>query len=295
MSIELIDLSKHFGAKVAVDHMTLRIEGGMYGLLGPNGAGKTTLMRLLCTLLTPTSGEARLDGISIGNRREIRRMIGYLPQDFSFYPHFTVWETMDYLGLLAEMREGARRSARIAELLELTNLAQHRKAKVGKLSGGMRRRLGIAQALLADPSILVVDEPTAGLDPEERIRFRNLLGTLAGNKTVLLSTHIAEDIMQTCAHAAVMHAGRLLYAGSVQALTEKARGCVWRARVDSKTLAILQQRNAVVSMVPGPEGYEVRVVAERQPCEGATLAEPGLEDAYMLLMRGGEASAAVEV
>ncbi len=291
MSIEITNLTKQFGEKTAVDGLTLRIDGGMYGLLGPNGAGKTTLMRILCTLLTPTSGQVKMDGVPLDNKVGIRRLIGYLPQDFSFYPNFTVEETLDYLGMLSEMKDRKVRAARIDELLTLTNLSHNRRAKVAKLSGGMRRRLGIAQVLLADPSIIIVDEPTAGLDPEERIRFRNLLGTVAGGKTVLLSTHIAEDVRQTCANVAVMNAGRLLFAGNVQSLTEQARGRVWRTIVEGRALSDLQRRYAVVAMVPTAEGYDVRVVADEKPSPDAEPEAPGLEDAYMLLVKGGGAHA----
>ena len=295
MGIELMHLTRQFGAKIAVRDLTLSIGGGMHGLLGPNGAGKTTLMRMLCTLLAPTAGEAALDGIPLTSKREIRRIVGYLPQDFSFYPGFTVQETLDYLGLLSEMKDSAARRRRIGDMLELTNLTGQRKTKVRQLSGGMRRRLGIAQVLLHDPSIVVVDEPTAGLDPEERIRFRNLLVTLSGGKTVLFSTHIAEDILQTCPNVAILHEGSLRYAGSVRALTQRAQGKVWHAQMDMAALDALQARYTVVSTVLQPEGCQVRLLADEQPCAGAQPAEPGLEDAYMLLVKGGGADASAHV
>lgn len=292
MGIEINNLTKRFGQTVAVNDLSLTIDGGMYGLLGPNGAGKTTLMRMLCTLLTPEEGEARLDGISLLRKTDIRRNIGYLPQDFSFYPSFTVYETLDYLGLLSGMRDAKHRQKRIANMLEVTNLTGNRKTKVRQLSGGMRRRLGIAQVLLHDPGIVIVDEPTAGLDPEERIRFRNLLGSLAAGKTVLFSTHIAEDILQTCPNVAVLHKGELRYAGSVRQLTEKAQGYVWHAHVETDVLTAIKSRYTLVASVLDGTGYDVRLLADGAPCDDAKLVTPSLEDAYMLLVNGGEAHVA---
>ncbi len=287
MSIEIHGLTKRFGEKTAVDNLTLTIPGGMYGLLGPNGAGKTTLMRMLATLLTPTSGGAALCGVPLASQRNVRRIIGYLPQDFSFYPTFTVRDTLSYLALLSGMKDQARRDARIDALLEMTNLGQNSRVKVRKLSGGQRRRLGIAQVLLNNPKVIIVDEPTAGLDPEERIRFRNLLCQLSGDKTVLLSTHIAEDIYQTCENVAVLADGRLLYAGGVKALAEKAQGRVWRVHVEMGGLEAFRARHTVVSMAPDAGGFDVRVLAEAKPTESAAAVPPGLEDAYMLLVKGG--------
>lgn len=287
MSIEIQGLSKRFGEKKAVDGLTLHIPSGMYGLLGPNGAGKTTLMRILCTLLTPTEGTAKMDGIPLDSRMEVRKVIGYLPQDFSFYPHFTVWDTLDYLGMLSAIKDKKKRFARIDELLDLTNLTQNRKHRLRHLSGGQRKRLGIAQMLLSDPRILVVDEPTAGLDPEERIRFRNLLSTLSAGKTVLLSTHIAEDISQTCPSVAVMNQGKLLYAGSVEALIRQADGCVWEADVNARDQKDIEARGTIVSMVSYNGRQMVRLLASGSPSADSYIVRPTLEDAYMLLIKGG--------
>ena len=289
MSIAMENLTKRFGKKTAVEGITLDIKQGMYGLLGPNGAGKTTLMRMLATLITPSDGQARLDDVPIKQKKQVRRIIGYLPQDFSFYPSFTVRETLDYLAMLSNINNAAQRAERVKEVLALTNLSANAGMRVSKLSGGMRRRLGIAQVLLSDPSVIIVDEPTAGLDPEERIRFRNLLGMVAAQeKTVLLSTHIAEDISQTCANVAVLNEGKLLYAGGVTQLIEKAQGRVWRTFAQPDVLLQLRQRHMVVAMVPQGDGYDVRLVADQKPNDAAQSVTPGLEDAYMLLLKGGE-------
>lgn len=288
MSIQINGLAKQFGSKIAVNHLTLTMQDGMYGLLGPNGAGKTTLMRMLATLLTPSGGTATLQGIPLTEKKQIRRSIGYLPQDFSFYPGFTVFEALNYLGMLSEMKDRKGREARIQEMLELVNLSAHRKDKVRQLSGGMRRRLGIAQMLLHDPSVLIVDEPTAGLDPEERIRFRNLLSSLAVGKTVLLSTHIVEDILQTCSNVAVLHEGGLLYKGSVDELKKRAQGRVWCGFVPTQELEAIRAHCIVVAMVPYPDRFEMRVISAEKPFGDARTVEPGLEDAYMLLLKGGK-------
>lgn len=286
--IHIEHLSKRFGEKQAVDDLSLSIDGGMFGLLGPNGAGKTTLMRMLCTLLMPSSGGAKLDGIPLTDKHGVRRIIGYLPQDFSFYPGFSVQETLEYLGLLSGMKDTKDRRKRIDEMLEMTNLAQHRKQRVRQLSGGMRRRLGIAQVLLADPRIVIVDEPTAGLDPEERVRFRNMLGMLASSKTVLFSTHIAEDILHTCPRAAVLHQGRLLFAGEVRQLIALASGRVWCVYVEQgEQVEALRRQHTIVGTVLREGGCEVRLIADALPCPGAEAVAPSLEDAYMLLIKGG--------
>ena len=213
MEIVIDNLSKRYGKKEAIKSVSLTIPNGMYGLLGRNGAGKTSLMRILATLSVPTTGEVKLNGVSIKETAKIREMVGYLPQDFSMYRSMTVFGVMDYLGLLSNIPDKVRKE-RIHELLDKVNLKDNAKTKVKALSGGMKRRLGIAQALLHNPQILIVDEPTAGLDPEERIRFRNLLSDFADGRIVLLSTHIASDIESTCDGVAVLNDGRLIFHGS---------------------------------------------------------------------------------
>ena len=218
MKTEIIieNLSKNFGGYFALKDVSLHIEKGMFGLIGRNGAGKTTLMRIIATLLNKTDGSVSVCGIDSNNPKEIRKKIGYLPQDFSVYPNMRVYEAMDYLGVLSGLTKSIRKE-RINDLLHEVNLSSSRGLKVKALSGGMKRRLGIAQALLHDPQVLIVDEPTAGLDPEERVRFRNLLFEIAGgDRIVLLSTHIVEDIEKTCEKIAVLNKGELFYNGTLK-------------------------------------------------------------------------------
>lgn len=218
--IEIKNLTQRYGRKTALNHIDLSIGNGMYGLLGRNGAGKTTLMKTMVGLLSPKEGSIDLCGISVKDVTRIRSIIGYLPQEFSLYPGMQVEEVLDYLGTLSEISVQKRRK-QIPELLEKVHLYEKRCAKVKTLSGGMKRRLGLAQALLHEPKILVVDEPTVGLDPEERVRVRELLREESRTKTVVLSTHIVEDIETLCEQAAVLDEGRLVYAGSISKLLEK--------------------------------------------------------------------------
>ena len=213
--IKIDNLSKNFGDIQALKNISLHIEKGMFGLIGRNGAGKTTLMRIIATLLNKSDGNVTVCGIPTENPKEIRKLIGYLPQEFSIYPNMRVYEAMDYLGVLSGLDKAVRKEC-INELLNKVNLYGSRKLKVKALSGGMKRRLGIAQALLHDPQVLIVDEPTAGLDPEERVRFRNLLCEIAGDRIVLLSTHIVEDIEKTCEKIAVLNKGELFYNGTLK-------------------------------------------------------------------------------
>ncbi len=212
--ITIKNLSKRFGQKQALCEVNLTLTNGMFGLLGRNGAGKTTLMRILATLLNKTDGEITVCGIPIEQASKVRARVGYLPQDFSFYPNMTIYEAMDYLGVLSDVPKKIRKE-RIPLLLSQVNLDDCRNLRVRALSGGMRRRLGIAQAILHDPQVLIVDEPTAGLDPEERVRFRNLLCEIATDRIVLLSTHIVEDIEKTCKNIAVLNEGRIVYNGTL--------------------------------------------------------------------------------
>lgn len=212
--ITIENLSKRFGKKQALSHVNLALTNGMFGLLGRNGAGKTTLMRILATLLNKTEGTVTVCGVDISKASKVRALVGYLPQDFDFYPNMTVYQAMDYLGVLSDVPKKIRRE-RMSALLTEVNLADCQTLRVRALSGGMRRRLGIAQAILHDPQVLIVDEPTAGLDPEERVRFRELLCRIAEDRIVLLSTHIVEDIEKTCKNIAILNEGRLIYNGTL--------------------------------------------------------------------------------
>lgn len=286
--ITIRGLRKSYGKKTALDGIDLTVERGMFGLLGRNGAGKTTLMKILATLLPANEGSVTVCGLPLKDAREVRRIIGYLPQDFSMYPGMGVAASLDYLGILSGL-DAETRSRRIPELLERVNLSDNAGTKVKALSGGMRRRLGIAQAILHDPKVLIVDEPTAGLDPEERIRFRNLLCEIAENRIVLLSTHIVGDVEASCEQIAVLDRGRLLYSGEAEALADTAQGKVFTALVTRAELAKLRQECIVTEMHPAGGGLtEVRVLAQRPPCEDAVSVEAGMEDAYLWLMGGEE-------
>lgn len=282
--IVLKDLDKYYGKKQALRRVNLTISQGMFGLLGPNGAGKTTLMKILATLLPKTGGKVTICGTDISQEREIRRMVGYLPQDFSMYGNMTVYEAMDYLGVLSGMKKAERRE-RIPMLLEKVNLTENHGTKVKAMSGGMRRRLGIAQAILHNPRVLIVDEPTAGLDPEERVRFRNLLCEIAEERIVILSTHIVGDIEATCENIAVLNQGELLFQGTVTDLLEHAEGKIFTATVSRMELPMLKKQYEVTSMLIQGNEAQVRFVAKEKPFASANLCEPNVEDAYMFLMQ----------
>ena len=228
MEINIEHLNKSYGKQKTLNDICLHIPVGMYGLLGENGAGKTTLMRILSTLLEPTSGNIRINGVDIKDKKNIRKIIGYLPQEFSVYPNMSVYSALDYLGILAELPKNLRRE-RIHQLLKQVNLEQEKNKRFKNLSGGMKRRLGIAQALLNNPEVLIIDEPTAGLDPEERLRFYNLLSELAVDRIILLSTHIAMDIESTCSNVAVLCAGNVIFEGGMKELLQTGRGKVYTA------------------------------------------------------------------
>lgn len=284
--IIITGLSKSYWNKRALEQVDLVIEQGMFGLLGRNGAGKTTLMKILATLLQKGEGKISVCGVPIEHTKEIRKITGYLPQDFSMYPSMRVEEAMDYLGILSGIGT-KERHVRIEQLLRRVNLLDHRKEKVKALSGGMKRRLGIAQALLNDPKVLIVDEPTAGLDPEERIRFRNLLCEVAEERIVILSTHIVGDIEATCEKIAILNEGQLLYNGTVDALLEKARGQVYTKEADRRELPKLKKEFRITSMHTQGSRVYLRFLSET-PVSGAQVCEPNIEDAYMLyLYRNG--------
>ena len=284
--IIITGLSKSYWNKRALDQVDLVIEQGMFGLLGRNGAGKTTLMKILATLLPKGEGKISVCGVPIEHTKEIRKITGYLPQDFSMYPSMRIEEAMDYLGILSGIETKERR-ARTEQLLRRVNLLEHRKEKVKALSGGMKRRLGIAQALLNDPKVLIVDEPTAGLDPEERIRFRNLLCEVAEERIVILSTHIVGDIEATCEKIAILNEGQLLYNGTVDELLEKARGQVYTKEADRREVPRLKKEFRITSMHTQGSRVYLRFLSET-PVPGAQVCEPNIEDAYMLyLYRNG--------
>lgn len=284
--IEIRNLNKFYGKKQALCNINLTIEQGMFGLLGRNGAGKTTLLKTLATLLNKKSGDVTICGIPIKNAKEIRRIIGYLPQDFSMYPGMTVYEAMEYLGVLSGL-DGSVRKKRIPLLLEKVNLIDNSKTKVKALSGGMKRRLGIAQALLHSPKVLIVDEPTAGLDPEERIRFRNLLCDTANDRIVLLSTHIVGDIEAACEKIAILDQGKILFNGLTSELIASAEGKIFSISVSPNEVPDLKKKYIITSMLTMTDKVTVRFIAEENPPEDAIPQTPAIEDAYMLCMHAG--------
>lgn len=286
MGIKIEDLTVTFKNKVtAVNHASLEIPAGIFGLLGENGAGKTTLMRVLTTILPPTSGTVTLDGIlyNEGNFEKIRRKIGYLPQEIDLYPGLTVQECLEYMGDLSGIPKTACKE-RIRYYLEKTSLSGHRKKKMRQLSGGMKRRVGLVQALLSKPDFLIVDEPTTGLDPEERIRIRNLLVDFSEGRTVLFSTHVVEDLTATCNQLAVMKKGRFLYSGSMRELLEQAKGHVWICKVkDEGAARELERRYHVSSKQYAGDGLQMKLISEVQPQIECRACEATLEDAYIYI------------
>lgn len=283
--ILLNQVNKFYGNKQALCDVNLHIEQGMFGLLGRNGAGKTTLMKVITTLLPASSGDIHVCGIPVKEERSVRSIIGYLPQDFSMYGNMTVYEAMDYLGVLSGLDKKTRKE-RIPELLRRVNLQNNKRTKVKAMSGGMKRRLGIAQAILHDPKVLIVDEPTAGLDPEERVRFRNLLSEIADDRIVILSTHIVGDIEATCEKIAIMDAGNIIFNGTVAELLEHADGKIYTATVSKIEIEDIKKKYLVTNMLRMPTEVTVRFVAglEEEVFEGATSCTPNVEDAYMYLM-----------
>lgn len=287
MKITIEDLSKVYkNGNQALKDVNLEIESGMFGLLGPNGAGKTTLMRILVTLMKPSTGNVKVDDFDLQkNRCEIRAMLGYLPQDFRFFTKLRTWEFLDYVASLAGLREGRVRKKAVDEMLESVGLYEARDRMANKLSGGMKRRLGIAQALIGDPKIVVVDEPTTGLDPEERIRFRNLLADMSQKDIVIiLSTHIVGDISSTCNKMALLNDGKLVFNAAPDKLIDKARGNVWLIEAIDSELDTIKEKYPVISTIPAESGWEVQVVADKLEDFPGKQIDPNLEHAYVYFM-----------
>lgn len=281
--IQISNLSKNFGQKQALKSVDLTISQGMFGLLGPNGAGKTTLMKVLTTLLQKTAGEVTVCGVPIERSAEIRKITGYLPQDFSMYGNMSAGEALDYLAVLSGMSKGERR-IKVPEMLEKVNLSEQKHLKVKAMSGGMKRRLGIAQAIIHDPKVIIVDEPTAGLDPEERVRFRNLLCEIAKDRIVLLSTHIVGDIEATCENIAVLDQGEVIFQGTVTQLLDQVKGKVYAAEISVRELEKVKENYLVTGMLNTGSVSNVKIIATESPFAGAKPCSADVEDAYMFLM-----------
>jgi ABC-type multidrug transport system ATPase subunit len=282
MQLSITSVTKQFrGGVRALSDFSLDLAPGVLGLLGPNGAGKSTLMRILATVTQATSGRVTWNGGDIARQPDVlRSVLGYLPQDFGVYPNLNPVEFLEYLAAAKGLEPRAARR-RIDELLELVNLADTRKRALGGFSGGMRQRVGIAQALLNDPELLIVDEPTAGLDPEERVRFRNLLSDLSGERIVILSTHIVSDVEAVATDIALIEGGRLVAHAAPEALLRSVEGKAWEMVVISADLAALRQRHLVSGTLRRADGVHVRVVSDGAPGAGAAGVTPSLEDAYL--------------
>jgi ABC-2 type transport system ATP-binding protein len=280
-------VSKRYRAgNYGVRDFSLSLDAGVVGLLGPNGAGKTTLMQLIATITRPTDGRIIFRGDDIAKRPEgLRRKLGYLPQDFGVYDNLTAYEFLSYFAAL----KGVRDRGRITRMLELVNLHHVATRAVGGFSGGMKQRLGIAQALINDPEVVVVDEPTAGLDPEERVRFRNVLSDIGFGKLVILSTHIVADIESMATSIAVLREGRLILTGTPEELLRAAAGNVWQFVIPSDAYEKTRASLAISSAVRRPDGVHLRVISARQPSADAVSIEPTLEDAYLYTMQRGAA------
>jgi len=296
MKLTIEDVSKTYRGKVeALRNFQLELGPGVLGLLGPNGAGKSTLMRILATITQPSSGRVLWNGSDIKQDPDaLRTVLGYLPQDFGIYPNLSAREFLEYLAAVKGL-DAADARKRIAELLELVNLADAARRPLAGFSGGMRQRVGIAQALLNDPKLLIVDEPTAGLDPEERVRFRNLLSELSGERIVILSTHIVSDVEAVATSIALMAHGQLVVHGAPEDLLARVNGKVWEVVVPSGDLAALRQHFLVSNTAHRNDGVHARVVADAAPIPGARTLEPSLEDAYLASLaahRGAGARAA---
>ncbi|MFD9738960.1 ABC transporter ATP-binding protein [Umezawaea sp. NPDC059074] len=285
--LELLDVTKVYqGGNRAVDAITLHLRPGLIGLLGPNGAGKSSLMRVAATVTRPTSGQVRFEGVDVVSHPDaLRRVLGYLPQDFGVYPNLTAREFLLYLAAAKGLSTRTAK-ARVDELLGLVNLAGALKRPLGKYSGGMLRRVGIAQALLGDPRVIIVDEPTAGLDPEERVRLRNLLSDLSVDRVVLLSTHIVSDVDSVAADIAVVARGRLLRRGAPEDLLRDVDGHVWEVTVPSAEVEAMRTGHAVSRMIRTTTGVRLRLLSPIRPSADAVPVPPDLEDAYLGIING---------
>ena len=286
MKINIKNLTKIYKKGVkALDDVNIEIGEGMFGLLGPNGAGKTTLMKILATLLEATSGDVKVGEYDItNNRKEIRGMLGYLPQEFGVYPKLKTWEFLDYIASLNGIRNKTEKRKKVEEMLDVMGLTEVRDRKAKKLSGGMVRRLGIAQALIGDPKVLIIDEPTTGLDPEERIKFRNLLADISQNKIIILSTHIVGDISSTCQNIALLNNGKIVFEGNPLELVKMAEGHVWKIVINERELDEIKKNYNIITTVPVNGNLELKIVGRELDKYSGERIQPTLEDAYVYFM-----------
>ncbi len=282
MKLEISQLGKQYRREFwGLKDFSLEVQPGVLGLLGPNGAGKSTFMRMLATITKPSAGTITWDGTDIAKSPDtLRAVLGYLPQDFGIYPNLNAVEFLEYMAAIKGLNASSARR-RIDELLQVVNLVEVARRPLGGYSGGMKQRVGIAQALLNDPQLLIVDEPTVGLDPEERVRFRNLLSDLSGERIVILSTHIVSDVEATATRIALVNNGHLLREAAPEDLLKELDGMVWEWSVPSAELPALKQQHIVSGTIRRSDGVEVRVISESRPEGQAQNVSPNLEDAYL--------------
>jgi ABC-2 type transport system ATP-binding protein len=287
MQLQITGLSKRYAGGVqALDDVSLTIPRGMYGLLGPNGAGKSTLMRIIATLQEPDEGRVRLGELDVLRQKDaVRRILGYLPQEFGLYPKVTAESLLDHFAVLKGVTDRRQRRALVHALFEQTNLYEHRRERLGEYSGGMKQRFGIAVALIGRPRLIIVDEPTAGLDPDERVRFLNLLSEIGEDSVVILSTHIVDDVSELCTRMAVIDQGRILLEAQPVAAMRGLDGCIWRKAIARDELDSLRERHHVLSTRLLAGQMLARVFAPERPDQSFAPAEPTLEDVYFAALR----------
>lgn len=285
MELILDRVTKHYGNKIACDRLSLDFHPGVYGLLGANGAGKTTLMRMICGVLSPTSGIIRFDGIDVSHE-DYRDALGYLPQNFGYYPEFSAQDFMMYIAALKGLPKLLAKE-KTRELLELVSLKKEAKQKIKTFSGGMKQRLGIAQSMLNNPRILILDEPTAGLDPKERVRFRNLISRLGADRIVLLSTHIVSDVEHIADVILVMKDGQLIHQGTLKEIIRVIEGKVWECTLPQEDADILCERYPVINLRQENTSIFLRLVSEDKPCNSAVSVQVTLEDLYLYYFSEG--------
>lgn len=279
MLLEIKNVSKQYPKTLALDQFSAELTSGLYGLLGPNGAGKTTLISIITTLLSPSSGTVLYNGKSVGGR-DYMKLIGYLPQYPRFYKDFTAQEFLLYMSAMKGLDTKSAQT-RVAELLEQVNLSEHKNKKIGAFSGGMRQRLGIAQAILNDPEILILDEPTAGLDPKERVRFRNIISKLSSDRIIILATHIVSDVECVAKEVILLKEGKLLHKASPLSLQSAMTGKVWSLKVDEAEMEQYMERYVIANAAAEKGKYSLRIISDEKPQKEAVAESPRLEDVYL--------------
>lgn len=284
MTLNINNIVKYFGKNKALDGINISLEPGIYGLLGPNGAGKTTLMRILTTIINEDSGTITYGDLNWNNKNDVRKIIGYLPQRFSLYKNLTVVQALEHIAILKGIENNI--NSQVIDVIEKVNLIEQKDKKIGHLSGGMIRRVGIAQAILGNPNIIVVDEPTAGLDPEERMRFRNLIKGLNRNKNniVIISTHIVDDVEMMCEKVAIMDKGKIILEGKIAEIKNSAKYIVWEAEVSNEEFLDIEKNFIITQQNKTNTGYKLRLLSANKPIKSAKQVQPNLEEIYLSLI-----------